>query len=70
MHYTLTARKGEEFERVDLEATDDFDATFEAVKVILDRANEPDGYVWRLGYIMLKGQDGTVLHTMEEKDET
>jgi len=67
--YTLSATLDDDEEFVYIEASNDGDATFDAIAIILDRAAEeqPEGGKWSLGLIVLTGPNGAVLHTMEEK---
>jgi hypothetical protein len=75
MNYLLTASLPSDSETVQIEAEDDLDAGFSAIKEIMDRAYEerdlhPDQKFWSRGAIELRNASGDVIRTMPSKELT
>lgn len=74
MTYRLTAQWQGQSDEVTFEATNDLDATIQAIDATLDRAWDgnpsPMQRVWNFGQVTLYAPDGTVMHVMPEKEVT
>lgn len=68
--YKLTAVRGRERRTKTLYADDDLDATFSAMKHILDSAcDAPPGSPWRSGRIELRDGSGRLVREMPATEE-
>jgi hypothetical protein len=65
MNYTIVASFNGSVSRVRFNASDDTEATYEAVGVILNKAMTSK--VWAKGAIELRNSDGEVIHEMGAK---
>lgn len=67
MRYTLTAKLGYRTRSAKITARDSFDATMQAIDIVLDRAARIPTGAWALGRIELKDAYGTIIHSMDAK---
>ena len=61
----ITARKDGIVRRATVRAIDSFELTIKAIEKIMKNSRADD--VWAKGLIILKDENGKVLHTMAEK---
>jgi hypothetical protein len=67
MRYALYAGLNERQESVDLDEPDDDEATFAAMREVLDRAHADPAGPWALGRIVLWAPNGRIVQVMEPK---
>lgn len=67
MRYILTAQLDGTTRTVRVIAEDSFDATMQAIDIVLDRASRFPAGTWALGRIELKDSTGKIIHYMNAK---
>lgn len=65
MNYIITAKLNGSTSRIGFSASNDSEATFEAIGLILDKAMSSK--VWAKGHITLRNSDGVIVHEMGAK---
>lgn len=67
MRYKLTAVSGRHQRSAKIVADDSFDATMQAIEIVLDRAHKSPSGPWALGRIELRDPSGSLIHSMDAK---
>lgn len=65
MNYTVTAKLNGSTSRIGFSASNDSEATFEAINLILTKAISSK--VWAKGHITLRNSEGEIIHEMGAK---